>query len=174
MELNLITSKDDLRPPLQYIKVTKDKCVATDAHVIGVIPTSEIFDNEFIEKVPENGFLVHPDDWKKLKTNTGIEWKNDDVIRISYKKKRDVLIEIESEEKIGKFPNWEAIMPSEYQEPKELNNIGINMSLAHSLQKALGLEFGLKLKFYGENKGVLVKNVYDSSKAYGLIMPVKC
>ncbi|MBS3739659.1 MAG: hypothetical protein KGY51_11810 [Psychroflexus sp.] len=172
MDLHLITSKDDLRPPLKYIKVTKENCVATNAHVIGVIPTTDIFSDEFIEKVPEEGFILHPEDWKKLKNNTDIVWKSNDVIKISYSKKRDALIEIESESNIGKFPNWEAILPSEYAETQPLPSIGINMKLAYDLQKAIGSDKGLKLDFYGVAKGVVVKPIRSTSKAYGLIMPI--
>lgn len=173
MELNLITSKDDLRPTLNYVKVTKENCVATDAHALGVIPTEDIFDEEFIIEIPEEGMLIHSEDWKKLKNNINVSWKTDGVIKIMYKgKKRDVLIETEREESIGIYPKWESVIPKEVgEEPVE--SIGINFKIGLNLQKALGSENGLKASFYGRSKAIRLDTLDEDDNSYGILMPVK-
>lgn len=171
MELNLICSNDDLRPAMMHVKITKENMVATNAHVLGVIPTKEVFSDEFIEGIPENGMLIHKDDYKKLKNFENATWKSKDVIEIHYRgKKRNVLIPICTEENVGTFPKWETLIPRE-EDAQELSKIGVNMSLAYDLQRALDAE-NLKMVFIAPNKGILVKPLLsNNSKSYGIIMP---
>ena len=176
MELNLITGKDDLRPILKYIKVTKEKCIATNAHVLGIVPTNEVFEEEFIEEIPDDGFLIHSEEWKKLKGNLIVEWKTpitnqNGVIKVIFKKKRPILFETASEKIIGKYINWQAVIPQ--GELQMINKVGINCRLAYDLQKSLGADSGFRFEFYGDGKGIKCYPIASASKAYGLIMQVK-
>lgn len=171
MELNLICSNDDLRPAMMHVKITKENMVATNAHILGVVPTNEVFNDEFIEGIPESGILIHKDDYKKFKNFDYAQWKSKDVIEIFYKgKKRNVLIPICTEENIGTFPKWETLIPRE-EDAQELSKIGVNMGLAYELQRALDAT-SLKMVFIAPNKAILVKPLpSENSKAYGIIMP---
>ena len=173
MKLDLICNKDELRPAMCHVKVTKEIMVATDAHVIGVIPTHKLFSNTFIEDIPDEGMLIHSDDWKKFNNCANIVWKSKDIIRVIYKaSKRDALIQVENEENIGKYPNWEAIMPKKEDRVAELNKIGVNMKLAFNLQNALGL-ISLAIQFSGATKAIYVTSMNgEEGDPYGLIMPV--
>lgn len=172
MELNLICGKDKIRPVMQYVKVKKDFCMATNAHVLGKIKTETIFDLEFIAKLPEEGILIHQEDWKKLKNAVSIEWKSKDVIKICYSgKKRDVLIESETESNIGIYPNIDAVIPTEENRQVELNQIAFNASLLLDLQKALSIP-SVKLQFSGVRRPIYVTDSSGQSESIGVIMPI--
>lgn len=173
MELNLICAKDEMRPVMQYVKVTKNYCIATNAHVLGKIKTETIFDLEFIAKLPEEGILVHQEDWKKLKNAVLIEWKSNDVIKICYSgKKRDVLIESETESNIGTYPNIDAVIPTKENRQVELNQIAFNASLLLDLQKALNIP-NVKLQFSGMNRPIYVTDGSGQQiENIGVIMPI--
>lgn len=174
MKLDLICGRDDLRPEMTHVKVTKEVMVATNAHVIGVIPTKLMFSEDFIAEIPESGILIHYEDWKKLSSSENVVWKSEDVIRVIYKgSKRDVLIQVDNEDNVGKFPNWEAVFPTEQMRTCELNKVGLNLKLALDLQNALGLST-LALQFSGASKAIYVSPIskdLDDGR-YGLIMPV--
>lgn len=173
MKLDLICTKDELRPAMCHVKVTKEVMVATDAHVLGVVPTNKLFSNAFIESIPDEGMLIHGDDWKKFNNCVNILWKSDDVICVIYKgSKRDALIQVENEDRVGKYPNWEVIIPSEIDRVAELNKIGIDMKLALNLQNALGL-VNLSMQFTSPTKPIYVTATKkEDNPSYGIIMPV--
>jgi hypothetical protein len=171
-QLHLICSKDELRPTMHYVKVTKNNTVATNGYVIGVVPTENIFDTDFIRQIPESGFLIHAEDFSKLIKGDFLTWKTSGAVISINSKKRPQLIEINTETKVGVYPNWEAVFPT--GENVEITKIGVDFKIAFDLQKALDLD-RCKLEFYGVNKGIKVTEAKtrkaDKNKAYGLIMP---
>lgn len=103
-KLDLLCSRDVLKPILNHVFVTKDWCLATDAVVMGRVPTHRIFRKDFIEGLPDGGVLIHWEDWKKLKGKVMCFWKSKEVIGINYfKKPKNELIE--------------AVMPSRFTKP---------------------------------------------------------
>ncbi len=76
IKLHLACSKDNFRFSMQHIKVTKENCIATDSHILCVIPTELIFNREFISDIPEKGFLIHAEDYKKMIQFEKTTWKN--------------------------------------------------------------------------------------------------
>lgn len=174
-KLDLICSKDELRPVMGHVLVTKENCVATDAHVMGIIPTAEIFDAQFIEQLGETPLLIFSSDWKKMNNATGIMWKDraKNIIEIFYKKGRPALIEAETEEKIAKYPNWKAVIPE--TPGGETEKLCFSPTLLLNLTKALGFEGPARLEFCDAlNRPIRVTecNKESKSKAYGIIMPV--
>lgn len=161
MKLHLICGKGDLRQIMQYVKVTKEELVATNGHVLGIIPTTDVFNEEFIEGIPDKGMLIHREDWAKIIAAEIVAWKSDDIIRCVNKKrsgsdrplKRDVLVEVESEDKIGNYVNWMSVIPE--MNGFELNEIGIDFKLAATLQEALGLD-SCRLNFVDRTKAILI------------------
>lgn len=173
MKLDLITSKDELRPTMCHILVNKSECVATNAHVIGVVPTSEIFNSQFISELGESTILIFSTDWKKLHNATAITWKDREknIIEVFYKKGRPALFEAETEENVGKYPNWHNVIP---EQSGETANMCFNPSLLIDLSKALDFT-NVKLTYSGAaNRAFRVDGLKkeDDSKAYGIIMPV--
>ncbi len=175
MKLNLICGKDDLRPLMTYVKVTRENMVATNGHALGVIPTKKLFNEEFIEKIPESGFLILADDYAKLLTANGIEWSSEKLLTYLDKKYNPCYVPIRFEEDDFTYPNWEQIIPKEKDRTAQLNYVGIDLKIALSLQSALGFR-SCKFTFSGLTKAIFVEcasNQYDDcAESYGLLMPV--
>jgi len=172
MNLDLLCAKDELRPAMCHVFITAEVMVATDAHVLGVIPTEELFDEEFISKIPEGGFLMHPEDFKKVVAYKGAFWKTEGTIKLIDPKKRDIIIEAHTEEAIGKYPNWAAVIPGGSDCTAEISSFGIDASLAARLQKALGFKC-LKMQFSGVDRAARCTDNGESfPNRYGIIMPV--
>ena len=174
MKLDLIASKDDLRPIMNFIVVSKINCVATNGNVLGVVPTGEIFDEDFINDLPEDGILIHREDWKKLYDTSSIFIHDIDskTIKIIYPKKRSVIIEFSTEDAEGKYPKWDSVIPKSEGETSEMN---INPRLLALLTKALGYTTGCKLTFCGHlGRAILVNKIHTEgvTEAYGIIMPI--
>ena len=171
-KLHLLCAKDDLRPTLNHVKVTREVCVATDAHILAAVPTELMFDNDFISQIPEQGVLIHHEDWRKMCAGIGVAWKSEDVLRVIMKSgKRDVLIEVESESEVGKYPNWEDVVPRENMR-EDVGSIGINAKFAATLQDALDWP-SLKLSFNGVSRAMTVSNARDDSEGItAIIMPI--
>lgn len=176
-QLNLACSKDQLRPVMNHVLVTKEFCVATDAHVLAYFPTESIFDDDFIKEFPMDSFLIHSEDWAKFKSAALIAWKKGatNIIEIFHSKKRNVLIEVETEEKIGKYPAWKAVVPALNDlVPSELSQIGMNAEIMATAQKIIGPGFGLKCTFYAVNRAIEVQsiNAVEFPDGRAIVMPV--
>ena len=63
-------SNDELRPVLNYALVTKEHTVATDAHLLVVHSTPELFDKEFVKAIPEEGMLLGGDALREMAKKT--------------------------------------------------------------------------------------------------------
>lgn len=183
-KLDLICSKDELRLNINYVLVTKEKCVATDANVLGVVPTPLMFDEDFIDAIPENGVMIHREDWKKMSTAEFVSWDKDAIgktIVLIHKKKRDEYIKVEdwtpTKEHPNplKWPDWERVIPDEKMEA-ETSVIGVNTQLLATLSKALGFEAS-KLRFNGQSKAITVTEALGYNEVdkgiYGICMPVR-
>lgn len=174
-----LCANDDMRPVMSYVFVTRDKVVATDANVMGWQDTTDVFNNyEFERHIPEEGMLIHSEDWKKLHKADGLQWKTEGkVIKILHKKKRDELIEVEMQSDVGKFPNWEAVVPTD--EPIGIPAIGINidfLSRIGKFYKPLDSTTSIKMVFSHPNKAIRVSLAKPTDKSFesakALIMPV--
>lgn len=161
-----------MRPSMNYIKVTKEYCIATDAHALAAVPTELMFDLEFIDKIPEEGVLIHHEDWKKMTTGINVVWKSEDVIRVLVKNKRDILIEVESEAEVGKYPDWRVVCPTDDMR-EDLPAIGINAKIAATLQDALGYT-GLAMTFTGATRPISITSVKrgETEGVIAILMPV--
>lgn len=176
-QLHLITRKDQFNPALAFVKITKEWMVATTSYVIGIVPTEDTFDEEFIERMPDEGILMHADDYKVCAKADRVEWAGDGlIIRTKTGNKRPVLVEATTEEKEGDtFPQWERVVYDTEVPLEDVKMAGIDGEKLVLLQKALGA-WALRLEFRGGGKGIMCYPMKDGSgvesKAYGMIMPV--
>jgi hypothetical protein len=174
MKLHLICGKDDFRPNMQHVLVTKEYCVATNANVMGVIPTKDIFDEESIDNIPESGLLIHSDNWKHISDSTTIfaMIQRDNTVTVQFKKKQNVMFKAIVNGDDYKYPNWSVVIPKSEDIPKEftINVVGINATLLKNLQDALGELVGLKLSFVDSLKAIRVDSVTNPER-FGVIMP---
>ena len=170
IKLHLACGKDGFRLSMQHIKVTKQNCVATDSHILAVIPSELIFNSEFISDIPEEGFLIHAEDYKKMIQFEKATWKTKgEVIKMEHKKKRPILIEVVKESDAGKFVNWEAVTPKGLKTESK-QEIRLNAELLYRLQQCLGSS-QVRLTFYEGNKPIEVKPLAHTWGKYGIIMP---
>lgn len=179
-KLHLATSKDSLRPVMQHILLTKDSFVATDAHIMAVIPNNLILHPNSIELIPEEGLLINSAIWKVIYNADDIMiHKEDQDYKITgwFKKKPAMQFKLElngwNGGTIGNFPNWQQVIPQEVAR-QEMSMTGINAKLLMNLSDALNASNGFKLEFNGSNKGIVCTPIgKEDLKPYGLIMPIK-
>lgn len=175
-------SKDELREVLNYALVTKEHTVATDAHILVEHSTLELFGKEFVENVPEEGMLLGGDALREMAKKTVqfiIYNKNAEtaarlgVINVLHNKGGKAIFEPQTQEKIGTFPNWKAVIPS-MDDNLLVMAIGIDAKKALRLQNALATEAsGISCYFTGEKTAILCKPINpDLPSARGLIMPM--
>ena len=167
LHLCCISKKDEVsKKERAYILVTKKECVATNSNVLAVVPTTEIFTEDFIAEMPER-FLVYRDDWAELtKSKTVLEFVDNSIKGFV---KTAITINIHTEEEIGRFPQYREAIPLS-KDKRDIGQIGINANLLSVLQTALDCQ-AVELTFFGEARGILVKPSTFESGASGLIMP---
>jgi hypothetical protein len=179
-KLHLSTSKDSLRPVMQHILLTKDNFVATDAHILAVVPAELILSDASIECIPDEGLLINSAIWKSIYNADEITvYSEGGIFKIlghfRNKPTMEFKIELNGFElgTIGTFPKWEQVIPQEVARQETLMT-GINAKLLMNLSDALNASNGFKLEFNGSNKGILCTPISkDAVKPYGLIMPIK-
>jgi uncharacterized Fe-S cluster-containing radical SAM superfamily protein len=168
MKLDLICARDKYRPAFGYVEIKRDFMVATDATILGVIPTNELFSEEFINLMPDNGFYIEKNEFARLRRFYLFTLENDIIRCISLKGKgSETVVKITFPKDDFKFPNWKNILNFEFN---SVEKIGINAKRLLRLQNALGLDQCV-LTFQSESKFVKVSGFNTESKAYGIIMP---
>lgn len=167
--------KDPLRTVLNYAFITKKKTVATDAHVLIAYNTEELFDEDFIGALPDEGILVDEITLRDMaKKDVQLIALSDKII-VGHKVRgepRPSYFDFKTQEQIGTFPNWEAIIPGKNEAP--LSHIGINPKHLLRLQNAMGADVaGVACYFTGQHGAILVEpinSMYESITA--IVMPM--
>lgn len=169
---------DELRPAMSYAFVTKEETAATDAHILVVHRTSEIFDDLFIPQIPEGGLFVGKEPL--------VDLAKKDVLKVNFIESHSILEVIHQDRykkltkryfdvKMAKdvdfqYPKYNSVFPDGQE---KISGIGLNPAYLNRLCKALGAENGVNLQFYGEHRPIIVKpHSSDYPTAKGLIMPV--
>lgn len=158
--LNLLASKDELRPVFMYIQIKDGFAYVTNSHVFAKVPLSEIFPNLEIDSTEE--FYISAKDWEKAKFATMFSIVREGQTFTSYDKKMNKIWQFESltpdqfNSKVGRYPNIEYIIPVPSEELGNINSIGIDSEYLGLLGKALGVKV-LSLFFYSANKIILVR-----------------
>ena len=177
--------KDPHRPIFDYALITKEHTVATDAHIMVVHKTSELFEKDFVAHIPEEGMLLGGDalrDMAKKDVEQIILNKQSDKslpknnITVLHRKGGKAIFEVREHGGLDNFPNWSGVMPK-IEDNTTVMAIGIDARKLLRLQNALATETaGLKCYFTGESGAILcyptnVDTQYPS--AVGIIMPMK-
>jgi hypothetical protein len=165
-KIHLACPCGDLEFIMNYILVTKKDIVANDGRILAIHKTEEIFNEDFIEQMPER-FLIHYKIWREMcKKHCFIDFEKG-MIKVKYSC-HTAFYPIELEANINNYPAYQIIFPKDI---KEVNKIGINSSLLKKLSIVMGTS-NLKLIFYGENKGIIAEGKNSDYNAKGLIMPL--
>lgn len=135
------TTKDDLRPTMQYIHCDGTYLKATDAHILAKVHFSHAFPS--LTEVPE--FYMHRDEWKKLFSISPDQFTFSDgqVVGINMRKGSRMIAEYmtpeQFEDKIGRYPNVGAIM-REIDETASTSFIALNLDKLQQINNGLGIE----------------------------------
>ena len=173
-KLHMVCGKDDLRPAMTNVLVTKEFCVATDSHTMAIVPTSDILsDQESIDRIPEEGMYVNANDWRKLITANFISYDGEFIVAHFPRKSPAHVKPIEIKD-IGPFPNWKAVLPSS-ERFASVPRIGVNPKLMYNLHQALDMPL-FKLEFVSRNAAISVSIPefgygLDCGHQFGIVMP---
>lgn len=169
-----------LRPALSYAYLTKKEMAASNAHILVVHQSNELFEPEFLESLPEKGIFLRKEaliDLTRKDIHSVIFHPDMKIIEIlhipsrgpePFKRYYQVL---PAEDADFTYPDYQKIFPTGPMEAVE--KIGINVDILKKLNNALGTTNGLRFEFYGEHKSIIVKaNSTDYMFGKGLIMPI--
>ena len=168
-------SKDEYREVLNYAYVTKEHTVATDAHLLVVHSTPELFDKEFVKAIPEEGMLLGGDALREMAKKTVEHIILNGQITVLHRKGGKAIFEVRKHGDLDIFPDWKSVMPKK-EDNKLIMAIGIDAKKALRLQNALGIEqVGMKYYFTGEDKAIICEpiNAEMFPSARGIIMPMQ-
>lgn len=174
-KLHLACGSTMLRPALGYIKVTKQTCVATDAHILTVVNTENVFDEQFAEELKDDAEMyIHHKHYAQLTKFGGNLALNDGYITGYNKKGEYFICPFKTKGQLeGDYPDLERVIPNFDELGKDwcsLNTVSINPKLLLNLQGALGTDLPLTLYFSGgSNKPIIA--LEPNGDSLGLIMP---
>ena len=175
-KLHMACGKDELRPSMTNVFVTKQFCVATDSHLMAIVPTADIFTGEkSIENIPEEGMYVNANDWRKLIAANFVEYDGEFVVG-HFPRKSPAHVKPIAVKDIGPYPKWEAVIPSA-DRFDSVSRIGVNPKLMYNLYQALDAPI-FKLDFISKNVAIAVSLPefgygLESGHQFGIIMPTK-
>ena len=166
-KVHLCCKKDNLRPAMNNIQITKEHIVAVNGFVIVVLDTTEIFSDDFIDGFPADEFYITRDNWQTMIAAKDLQWEGD-IIKIV--KSRGVLYVPINKEPSFKYPSWKNIIPDR-NDLNPLDKIGINPQYLSDLNAALPYDT-FKLHFKSQTSGILITDCSEEYKSYGMIMPL--
>lgn len=154
------------------IFISKKDCRVTDLNIMAIVPTDQLFDQSFIDQIPDEGFLISPDSYKLLNKLTHLSMTENKKGIIGNSKQGDLIIPIKTEG-IEFFSRFELQIPDENENVYTFPNTTINPKLLFNLSKAIGLgDYGLIMTNYSNDK-TIVRSQNKDNKAVGLIMRIK-
>jgi len=174
--IDKITGKDDLRPVLKQSIIENGNIVATDAHHLIKIPLG-FFGLEIAEIEKLEGKCISAEVLQKLGSlKTSTQWGVTDQGIVIFKAgtlKPALIYPLDSKEVEGRYPNYEAVIPSI---PEEVFMFYFNPQLLLVIEKIFtSYNKNIKdlpyLETYGATRPILFKS--KSSDFLGLIMPKK-
>ena len=160
-KMNLLCSKDGLRPTLNCIYFDDGNAIATDGHAMLVTPVSEIsnLSDEDIEKL--NGKLIDGNDYKDLLKFDVIKVESDGIVGIA-----KTGAETKYLFKDYQFPNYKAVMNGVSLQDKT-QTISFRGAHTGTMCEIMGTEFII----LEPNGNGAIKVTFKDSEANGLIIP---
>lgn len=139
-DISVTAGNDPLRPAYSYINFNWDgdklQAVCTNAHFLVYFNLFDYINSKEVHKFktlfPE-GFYIHSNDWKLLTDKKLFSMTIEaDKITLNIEKRPSVLIPIHSIEKVGKYVNWKAVIPTIFQ---PVQNLTFNAEFLAYFQK---------------------------------------
>jgi hypothetical protein len=174
-KLHALTSKDDYRPALSYGLLTKQNIVVTNAHVMVAHKCESLFDQDFIDAIPEDKGVLVPAATLKEMNKKGVTYmlKVGDVPEMEFTfKGNSYSHRLEYDGQNNKFPNWEAVLPAAFDE-QFVDAVLFNAKMMHIVKQAINPDSEIvKIKSSGPGRAI---GVFDPEDTYegcrSIIMP---
>ncbi len=171
--INKVCSKDDLRPAMQFFQVKNGYVCATNGNVLIKIPVEEVFGTIHIDPIIANNEELYFDskEWLTGKFHTSKMIFRNELTFTSDKEISIVAKTAEQMLEIGRFPDYDGVIPDEKTPTSAINRIGINFTILSDLCSAFGKVDPRSFThyFYGEDRCILIK--HPESEGLGLLMP---
>ena len=169
----------ELNPVMNHVFISKDVIKASNSHILVQHKTDEVFDEEFVESLPDKPILIHRIHFANI-VRVGCEYhlivKDDGAHKLLKYHYRDLwhYIPFENDgENMMTYPNTDAIWPKG-KGREAINKIGLNASFLNIAAETLDFEKStIKCEFYSESEAMTITKVignFPSAKA--LVMPV--
>jgi hypothetical protein len=171
--LELICSKDELRPTMCHVYLNEDHAVATNGTAL-VRYNRGLIDG-IITNLPKEVY-VSAQEWKKLTKPFVSAVYADGLITVTDKKGSTQIVQTKSVESVGIYPNYKAVL-RENLEGVELSAVGLNAKKLMDVQKAMNFnnvkddEFGIKMHFDTDTCAIMltVQDFFET-EILGLLM----
>lgn len=157
-------SKNERRPVLQnvFYDAPNGVLVATDSHVMAVVPVEMAFDDA-TGAVPVEAVVLARKDQAKGEL---AEIVANGTVSVRVRGER-----AEFERSPGDyFPDW---MPFFKRGLKPVTTFALNPRMLMNCAEAVGGAGGVSLEFFGPDKPIRVRALYDETGAKGIVMPIK-
>ena len=162
-QLNLCVSKDNLRPAMTMIKVTKKHIFATDAHVLIHIPTNYIFDDESINDENWFDFYMEPNQYKLLLNSTAKMNINFETRIITTVKNTGIFNASFLPADSLNYPDCKQVIDLGPDNLTDKNTLDINLEYLTKANKALNIQRdkGVKIHIKGRNQFYIFSKEYQ-------------
>jgi len=176
---------DSFRPIMNLAKITREQTVASDAHILVVHKTRELFNDQFADSLPEDGILVGREALKDLSiSHAEAVYFMPEVkmlkVKHSYQGREwyryyEIYLVSEKTDPGWNYPEWEKVWPSPKDKIKK-QEINFNPRILNNLAKGMGCT-GLSIQFYSKNGSdgtpmTVEPLAGDYKEVKGLIMPM--
>jgi len=163
-----------LRAGLSFINIQKEFTYATNAHTLVRHKTSELFNEEFYNSLPENGIILNARMIAEIcRRDTSKVVLGDGTIEM-VKNGYSVLFVLPNRDDYH-FPQYESVIP-DIKDTKPVNEIAIKPHLLTDLYNAMGLNGeGIVMNLFAPTKAVLIRPNGEGSNypsVVGILMPI--
>ena len=169
LRMDLVCSKDEMRPVFNYIYFKNGVAYATDSHILVANRLDECtdFPSEQIELLHDK--YIHKDDYVAILKHDIISVVEDGFLF----KDGNREIKYSFAKNCGVYPNAEELINKAKENIfNPVEKIGFNSKLLIKLQKAIYNGEKTSLFFKNESSGIIVKSNDKEFESVGLIMPL--
>jgi len=170
-KLYLACSDDEYSPRFGYAFVTKENTVATTAHILVKHKASDLFKDDFITSLPDNGIMIPINALRLIcrKSTTGL-LLSDDKQYIELMQKDGSVIRYNCQPG-HEFPKYDHLF-YKIEDCKPLSKIAVSAIKIYELAQAMDVDdCVLRFHFYGPTKAIIVIPNRSDKDVIGLIMP---
>ena len=170
--IDKIVSNDELRPTMNHAFIDQNNIIATDAHCLVKIDLSFFgLDQESINHL--NGKCIDKETLQKLgsmKASQQFTINEQGFCLLNKNFKISVIYPLGKMEEIGKYPNYDAVIPEEIKEQSYTSlNAKLFLYIDNVFNNGYHTNGRLKMNFHGVNKAVTLTS--ECGKFKGLLMP---